>query len=151
MFRPLPALLQSCQLATFCSAPCAFQNKSPGSPRANGGRKVDRSGLSLCSTRRGQIWPANRTHAALPFRPLPESPERFPPQTPTSDTSSDDLQTESYALLHPHQPLWHVTATVTPSLWNTHESYGSNMEPHVSSFTPVANCGLMTGAISRCD
>jgi len=43
-----------------------------------------------------------RTLAALPFRSLPESPERFHLQTPNTDNSCDDDKTEPYALLPRH-------------------------------------------------
>ena len=53
-------------------------------------QRVALSGLRLSSKGRCQIWHPGRTHAALPFRPLPESPERFHLQTPNTDTGWDD-------------------------------------------------------------
>ena len=45
----------------------------------------------------------DQTRYAAPLFFLPESPERFHLQTPNTDTSSDAVQTESYALFPRHE------------------------------------------------
>ena len=83
---------------------CPRNRGKPENGKSEGAsQRVALSGLWMCSKGRCQIWHPDRTRYSAPLLSLPESPERFHLQTPNTDTSSDAVQTESYALFPRHE------------------------------------------------